>query len=365
MNWATVSKDALLTNHSNLQKSHPHTAVCPVLKSNAYGHGLKVVAPIFDSMGCPFLIVDSLYEAYELYKLKVKSPVLIMGYTSPINFTLKKLPFHITVSDLELARTLNKFQPGCHIHIFVDTGMSREGVTIEELPSFLKEIKKLKNIHVDGLCSHFADADNPLTLTFTNQQILQFKKCLEIGEENGFSPRWRHISASSGAFKIYDKTFNMIRVGLAHYGINPLENVDISKNKIALIPALEFQSTLVQIKKIPKGTLVGYGCSYSAPKNIVLGLLPAGYYEGVDRRLSNKGCVKIRGQFFPFVGRISMNMSVVDITRLDEPEVGERVLIYSPNPTDKNSLTNASKIAGKIPYDLMVHIAESVKREIK
>jgi len=339
--------------------------VCPVLKSNAYGHGLVELAPIFDSMSCPFLIVDSLYEAYKLYKLKVKSKILIMGYTPPVNFMVKKIPFHIALFDLELAKTLNSYQPGCNVHMFIDTGMNREGIQIAHLPSFLAEIKKLKNLQVVGLCSHFADADNHSDKKFTAQQINQFKKGLRIMEENGFSPQWKHISASSGAFKIYDKSFNLIRVGLSHYGISPLENDDIDEKLISLTPALEFQSTLVQIKKITKGESVGYGCTFTADKNGVLGLIPAGYYEGVDRRLSNKGFVKIRGQFFPFVGRISMNMSVIDITNLTHPKIGEKVIIYSSTPKDKNSIVNAAKIAKTIPYDLMVHLAESVKRIVK
>lgn len=365
LNKIVISRNALFVNHANLQAAHPNSAVCPVLKSNAYGHGLKVIAPIFDKMNSPFLIVDSLYEAYELYKLNVKSSILIMGYTLPTNFMVKKIPFHIALFDLELAKTLNTFQPGCNVHIFIDTGMSREGVPVKELASFLNSLKRLKQINVVGLCSHFADADNPSSQEYTSQQITQFKKGLKIMEENGFSPYWKHISASSGAFKVFDKTFNMVRIGLSHYGINPLENSDSSKNKVSLVPVLEFHSTLVQIKKIPKGTPVGYGCTYISQEDCVLGLIPAGYYEGVDRRLSNKGFVKIRNQFFPFVGRISMNMSVVDITHLDNPDIGENVIIYSSNPTDKNSLVNAAKTAETIPYDLMVHLAESVKRNIK
>jgi alanine racemase len=362
LNKIVISRDAVHANHNSLQKLHTGALVCPVLKSNAYGHGLKVVAPIFDAMNCPFLIVDSLYEAYELHKLKVKSPILIMGYTPPANFKVKKVPFHITVFDLELAKTLNTFQPNCNVHIFIDTGMNREGIPINELSNFLSEIKKLKKINVVGLCSHFSDADNPSSLNYTKHQITQFKKGLKIMEENGFSPRWKHISTSSGAFKIHDKTFNMMRVGLAHYGINPLENKDNSANNISLIPALEFHSTLIQIKNIPKGASVGYGCTYTSSENRVLGVISAGYYEGVDRRLSNKGFVKIRGKFFPFVGRISMNMSVVDITNLHDPEIGETLIIYSSNPTDKNSLVNAAKTTKTISYDLMIHLAESIRR---
>jgi len=364
LNKISVSRSALLENHRLIQAFHQEAQICPVLKSNAYGHGLKATALIFDAMKSPFLIVDSLFEAYELYKLKVKTPILIMGYTAPENFKVKKLPFEIVVFDLDLAKILNQYQKNCRIHIFVDTGMNREGIKIDNLPQFLTVIKKLKNLKVVGLCSHFADADNPSSLDFTKQQIENFKKALRIMQKFSIDPKWRHISASGGAFKIRDKTFNMLRVGLAHYGVNPLSDKDSSRQKIALKPALEFSSTLAQIKKISKGDLVGYSCTFKAKSNMTIGLLPAGYYEGVDRGLSNLGLVKIRNAFFPIIGRVSMNMTTIDISKLKNPRIGEKVIIYSSVKKDKNNLSKTATLLKIIPYELLVHLAESVKRVV-
>ncbi len=360
LNKITISKEAILHNHQLLQKLQPNSKICPVLKSNAYGHGLKLVAPIFDSLNCPFLIVDSLYEAYELYKLKLKTPILIMGYTNPINFSVKKLPFHIAVFDLETAKVLNKYQPHCPIHIFVDTGMNREGVSLDELPKFLANLKDLKNLQVEGLCSHFADAESE-NLDFTKLQIENYKRGLEIVQSFGFNPKWRHISASAGGTKIKDDIFNMARVGILHYGVTSSEEIGL---KESFKPALEFSSTLAQIKPIKKGNFVGYGCTYKAEKDMVLGLLPAGYYEGVDRRLSNKGFVKIKNTLCPIIGRVSMNMTTIDISQVKDPKIGDKVIIFSADPQDKNSVVNSAKIAQTIPYDLMVHLAESVRREL-
>jgi alanine racemase len=364
LNKILVSKTTLLENHKILQAFHQESAICPVLKSNAYGHGLKLVSPIFDAMNCPFLIVDSLFEAYELKKIKVKTPILILGYINPINLTVKKVPFEIAIFDLSLAKILNKYQPGCRVHIFVDTGMSREGIKVNDLQKFLSVVKKLKNLKIVGLCSHFADADNKYSQEFTIRQIEQFKKALQIMADNNIFPKWRHISASSGAFKSHDKIFNMIRAGIAHYGINPLDRKDKYNDKISLKPALEFYSTLAQIKSISKGSAIGYGYTFTAKKNMTLALLPAGYYEGVDRRLSNKGFVKIRENFFPIVGRVSMNMTVIDISLLKHPRIGEEVKIYSANDLDKNSFVNSAALAETISYELLVHLAESVKRVI-
>lgn len=364
LNKVLISEDALRHNYKIIQKLHTEAKVCPVLKSNAYGHGIKVVAPVFDTLNTPFLAVDSLYEAYELYKLKIKTPILVLGYTKPINFEVKKLPFHYVVYDLELARVLNKYQPGCSIHIFIDTGMHREGVKLENLRSFIKSLKKLRNLKIDGACSHFADADNPDNLTATNKQIVVFKKGLRIMEQEGLSPKWRHIAASAGSMKLKDNTFNMLRVGLAMYGINPLMKNDKHFGTARLKPALKFVSTIVQIKELKKGDKVGYSHTYKASNDTKIAVLAAGYYEGVDRRLSNKGVVEIGKVFCPIIGRISMNMTTIDVTMVKKPFVGQEVVIYSDKPEDKNSIYNSALLTNTIAYELLVNIAESVRREL-
>src|SRR5258706_8928512 len=217
--------------------------------------------------------------------------------------------------------------------------MHREGVTLDDLPEFLSKLKKYKNINFVGLCSHFADSDNPTSSKFTESQIKQFKHALDIVNQNGFFPQWKHLSASAGSFKIKDPLLNMIRVGKAHYGINPLADNDPCKNRIKLTPVLEFSTTLAQIKRVPKGSFVGYSLTHRTKKTATLGLLPAGYYEGIDRRLSNNGFVKIRDVFCPIVGQVSMNMTVIDISKLVNPQIGEKVIIYSSELSDINSIT--------------------------
>lgn len=365
LNKILIKKSALEHNFKVLQKYHPEAKICPVVKSNAYGHGLITVAPIFDSLNPAFLVVDSLYEAYELYKLKIKSPILILGYTHPDNFKVKRLPFHFSVFDLTTAEVLNRYQPNCSIHLFVDTGMCREGISLKELPTFIKEIKKLKHLNIVGLASHFADADNPNDQLFSQLQLNNYKTALKILEENDIHPQWKHISASGGAFKTIDPVFTMIRVGLAMYGIHPLEPTDDSYRRIELQPALRFVSTLAQIKEISKGDKVGYNGTFEAKKTMRIGFIPAGYYEGIDRRLSNNGVFKVADQYCPILGRVSMNMTTIDLTTVPQAKVGGEVEIYSPNEEDKNGFLNVAKIAGTIPYEILVPIAEPVKRVVE
>ncbi len=359
LNKILINHQSLVDNYKFLEKLHPEARIAPVLKSNAYGHGLNLVAPIFDGLRSPFLIVDSLYEAYELYKKNIKTPILIIGYTDPQNYNIKPLPFHYTVFDIKTAQSLNKYQPGCNIHIFVDTGMNREGVSISDLPKFTKQLLKLKNLKIEGLASHFADADNPKNQTFTKKQIEAYYQALEILNDHDIKPKWRHISASAGVFNVKDDTFNLIRAGITSYGFSPFE-----KQSPQLKPTLSFQSTLIQIKNIQKDDLVSYNGTFKAPQEMKIGIIPAGYYEGVDRRLSNKGVVIINNQTCPIIGRVCMNLTIVDLSNVADPNIGDRVEIYSPDPKEKNFISNQAKTAQTIPYKILTGLAESVRREL-
>ena len=331
LNRIEISRKNLLENYRFLSAINRKIKIAPVLKSNGYGHGIIEVAQILDKVGAPFFCVDSLYEAYELYKAKIKTPVLIMGYTNPENLKIKKLLFSFAVFDLQTVEILNKYQPGCAVHIFVDTGMSREGVTLEDLPDFLKTLKKL-NVKVDGLMSHLAGGMDKL-------QIQRFHQAQKLVQKYGFSPKWIHLGTSG----------NMARVGLKLYLQKPI---------------LKFISHLAQVKKIKKGEGVGYDRTYKAKKDTIIGIIPAGYYDGVDRGLSNKGFVKIKNIFFPIIGRVSMNITTVDITSIKNAKIGDEIVVYSDHSSDRNSIENTAKICKKIPYEILVHLAQSTRRII-
>jgi alanine racemase len=360
LNNIYISSSALISNYKYLCSLSPNSAICPVLKSNAYGHGITTTAKIFDSLGAPFLFVDSLYEAYELYKQKVKTKIFIMGYTDPRNLMFKKLPFSYAVYDIKTAQTLNQFQPGCAVHIFIDTGMNREGVSLESLPKFLNQLKKLQNIKIEGLMSHLATADDLSETNLFEHQISTYHQALGILHKNGINPEWRHLGASSGLFRIKDGTFNLFRTGKSIYGISPLADKLVRK----LRPVLTFESTIALVKDIPKNSRVGYGASYVASREMKIAIVAAGYYDGLDRRLSNKGFVEVKSVLCPIVGRASMNMTTIDVSKVKNIKVGDKVTIFSPSPKMINSISNSAKVSETIPYDLLVHLASSIKRTI-
>ncbi|HSW97528.1 MAG TPA: alanine racemase [Candidatus Saccharimonadales bacterium] len=357
LNTIEISQSALVQNFKYLS-GISNLKVAPVLKSNAYGHGLQLVAKVLDNEDVPFFCVDSLFEAYELLKINIKTPIHIMGYTDPENVKVKKLPFSFTVFDKEMLMTLNKYQPGSKIHIFIDTGLHREGIQVDDLPEFLEYIKSLKNISIEGLMSHFAMSDqfaDPLTV----DQVNNFQKAQLLVQQAGIQPKWIHIANSAGLLlsKKYDGMLgNIARVGIATYGIGgELEDIHLK-------PALRALTKIGQIKHIKKGEKIGYDFTYTAKKDMVIGVLPYGYYDGMDRRLSNSGFVTVDGILCPIIGRVSMNITTIDVSKVRQPQVGQTVIVYSNNASDKNSIQHAGKLSGTIQRDLLVHLSESTKR---
>lgn len=359
LNQIEISRSRLISNYRRLSSLNRKLQVSPVLKSNAYGHGLELSAQILDNQGCPFFCLDSLHEAYALLKAKIKTPILVMGYINPQNLRVKKLPFIYAIYNLDFAKVLNKYQKGAKVHIFVDTGMSREGVSLTELPQFLQEIKTLKNIQVVGLMSHFAYAADKRSPLFKNQ-IKNFTKAREVIKKAGFKPSWFHIGASEViAHKqvrdIVAKASNLVRVGKELYGITWNTELDLS-------PVMKLITHISQIKEVKKGERVGYDGTFTATKNLKIATLPIGYYDGVDRRLSNKGCVTVGGVVCPILGRVSMNITTVDVSLVDNPYVGQEVVVYSNNPNDPNAIRQVAQLVGTVASEILCREALSTKR---
>lgn len=357
LNLIEVSKNNLTHNFKYL--SSFKMKVAPVVKSNGYGHGITNVAKILDRQNAPFFCVDSLYEAYQLLRAKIKTPILITGYTNPQNLAVKKLPFSYAVYIVDLLEVISKYQPNSGVHIFVDTGMRREGVTIEALPKFLETVKKYPNIQVSGIMSHLASTRGSDDLIFKSQ-IKNFKKALNIFKKYKIKPKWVHIAASGGLInsetrKIISQISNLCRAGLALYGLG---------NDPNLKPALKLITHIAQIKTLKRGKTTGYDGTFKAKKDLTIGILPMGYNDGIDRRLSNKGMVTVNGVNCPIIGRVSMNITTVDLSRMINPQVGQEVVVFSDNPADPNCMERAAQICKTIPYDILVGLATSTKRVV-
>jgi alanine racemase len=358
LNRILISRSSLLHNYQYLSSINPQIKIAPVLKSNAYGHGLNLLGDLLDAEGAPFLCVDSLLEAHQLKKVGIKTPILIMGYVDPKSLRRKKLPFSFTVYDLNLARIINEFQKGVEVHIFVDTGMHREGVLLEDLPKFIRSLKLLRSLNVVGLMTHLAiggEPNNSLTL----RQLKEFKEAIKICEDEGLQLKWRHIGGSNAVLHndLDSCGANVVRSGLAIYGIDPIFKDEKLK------PSLLLTSKISQVKDLKKGESTGYDATFLASKKMKIAILPIGYNDGVDRRLSNRGCVLVKGVKCQIIGMISMNITTIDVSEVKNPRAGNEVEVFSATPNEPNSFQEASKQANTTVYDLLVHLNPYIRRE--
>lgn len=220
--------------------------------------------------------------------------------------------------------------------------------------------KNYPNIKVEGVMSHLASSEGKNDKLFLNQ-IKQFKLALEIFKKHHLKPKWVHIAATGAIVNpetrpIILKVSNMVRTGLSLYGFS---SSTLDKN---LRPTLKLTTHLGQIKTLKKGETSGYEGTFIAKKDLTIGILPIGYNDGVDRRLSNKGVVTISRVICPIIGRISMNITTIDTSKVKSPYIGMEVLVYSDNPRDRNSIESVAKICKTIPYDVLVHLDTSTKR---
>ncbi len=369
LNEINIDSSSLVNNYNYFQKINPNCYICPVLKSNAYGHGLIQVAQIIDKQlkNVPYIMVDSLYEAYELQKQNIKTSIMIMGYTDPQNYQIwKKLPFTFTVYDIASLEALNKYQPNAKIHIKLDTGMCRLGIQKKDILEFIKTLKKHPYLKIEGIYSHLSQVNNPQKATFTNNQIKLFKEMVSIFEKAGFSFKYKHICATAGASVIQDSYFNLIRLGLGFYGYSPFgtHTKEARTQKLFLKPALSFTSRLALIKQIKTGSQVSYGNSYTAKQDELIGIITAGYYEGIPYELSNHASFLLENIKCPIAGNINMNMTIIKIPRTINAKIGDQVTIISSNINDPCSAYKLCSILNIPIYVLLCSLHSSIRRKI-
>src|SRR3989338_8894920 len=357
----TISKERLLSNLHFFQKNNQGLGIAPVLKSNAYGHGLALVAKIVDKENIPFIIVDSYHEALVLRNEGIRSKILIIGYTPLDNILKQKLHnVALTIVSLEQLQEISKhLKRPAKFHLKIDTGMHRQGILPASVNYAVSLIRANPKIILEGICSHLAEADS-IRQEFTKNQITVWNEVVERFKQEFTNITYFHLLLSSGAFYSKSITANVLRLGISLYGIDPSERKRIPE----LLPVLEMKSIISGTKIISKGEHVGYGITFEASKNMRIATIPSGFYEGVDRRLSNKGFVKIGDTFCPIVGRVSMNITTIDVSEVTNATLNTPVTIISKNYLDKNSIEESAKLAGTSSYDLLVHIQQGLRRRV-
>jgi alanine racemase len=364
LNLINLSSDNLIHNYNLFKNLNPKLQIIPVLKANAYGHGIKQVASILNSTDCPMIAVDGYFEASKLIDISSKR-LLVLGYILETNFHLlntKRCSF--VVQDLKTIKELNKFGKKVNIHIEINSGMNRLGTDPEQIEEFLKVIGESRNISLEGVMSHLADADNEIDNSFSLRQVEIFDQTVSKILDYGFKPKYIHIAQTAGSTKVTSKFATTMRLGIGLYGLSPLNSKDkYSKLLSDLRPVLNFETTLIKKINLKPGDRVSYNGIFEAKKNMTVGVLPMGYYEGIPRALSNVGLVKYKDQYLKIVGRVCMNHVIVDLENLSI-DIGEKIEFISSNKTDKNSVENICKANNLFNYSLVTGLSESTRRRI-
>jgi alanine racemase len=353
----------ILAENFKAVKAHvKNSKVMPVLKANAYGHGLVRVAQLYEKLKADYLGVAVVEEGILLREMGIKMPILVLGgvWGNQIPLFLKH-NLSITASSVDKLKQIDdtaaQMKTKAVVHLKIDTGMERIGVHHYNAEKFLETAYSCKNIFVEGIYSHFATAESQ-DLTFTKLQLGRFNEVLEYFKKHSINPPLRHLSNSGALLQLPEANLDMVRPGITLFGVYPSKNI---KRTIVVKPALTWKSLVVYFKVIKAGNAVGYGLSWKPDHNIRAVTVPVGYGDGYFRSMSHKANVLLNGKLYPVVGNISMDQIVVTIENDSAYNSDEVILLGSDG---KNLITaeDLAEWAGTIPYEILTNINTRVPR---
>jgi len=361
-NRIEVSQSALLHNASLFEQLSGKPAI-PVLKGNAYGHGVTLVAKALRGHAFPYIAVDGYFEALRIREVS-RQPILIMGAILPENYAhLHYDNFAFVVHDEASIRALGNTGKHVKVHLEANTGMNRYGAQPDNIAALTRLILGYKNLVLEGVMSHLADSDgdDPATV---QAAVEQYDTSVEAVRAAGAQPTLFHIAQSAGSLRAQSRYANAFRLGVGLYGINPFPHEHKLHSQLKdLRPAMRLISTVTKVISLKKGDKVSYNYTFTAPKDMTIGVLPLGYYEGVHRALSNAGTVTINGKPAPIVGRICMNHTMISLDGLTV-RVGDEVVVYSNNSADPNAIDTVAGEHGLFNYNLLTALSHDVRRTL-
>jgi alanine racemase len=361
--YAEINLDAIRHNLTEIRRHiNPASKLCAVVKADAYGHGAVEVSKIAVECGADFLAVATVEEGLELRRAGFKLPILILSLiSSRAAEVVAENNLTATVADFEIAEKISaaavKLDKPIKVHLKIETGMGRIGIAPDNAVELAQKISNLPNVELEGLFSHFADADSA-DRTFTNQQIKIFSDVAEKIRAAGVAIKIHHLAESAAILDIPDAHFDMVRAGIITYGLYPSDDV---RKTIALRPAMKLVARVAFLKKIAAGTSIGYGREFVAERDSVIATLPIGYADGYIRAYKNFH-VEIRGQLAPIAGRVCMDQTMIDVTDIDGVKVGDEVILFG---SDLISIDDAAKHLHTINYEITCLVSARVERIFK
>ncbi|NFT92879.1 alanine racemase [Clostridium botulinum] len=363
--WAEIDLDAIAYNMKNIKKLAQNKDVIAVVKADCYGHGALDVVPTLLENGASRLAVAVLTEAIELRNNNVTAPIMILGYTPEYLFEeVVNYDIEQTVYDLEYAKKLShlaiKFNKKAKIHIAIDTGMGRIGfIPNEKAIKDIKKIYNLKGIDVIGIFTHFSTSDET-DKEYTNEQFNKFTSFIDMLSNVGVKIPIKHTS-NSGAIIDLPKTYlDSVRAGIILYGYYPSD--EINKDNIKLKPALTLKASLTRVQELDINSYISYGKTFKTERKSIIATLPIGYADGYSRLLAPGAKVIINGQFAPIVGRICMDQCMIDVTDIDNVNVGDEVIILGEDGNLKLTANDLANSMGTINYEILCMLKYRIPR---
>ena len=365
--YAGINLSAVLHNleemHRNIEKN---TKILAVIKTDGYGHGALPIAKAIEHVdylwGYAVATVD---EAMMLVDDGRKKPILVLGVSFPEHFdAIIRNDIRACVCDYETAKKLSAIAVAknkiCHIHIKIDTGMSRLGFQVnEDTADIILQISKLPNINVEGIFTHFANADEAdKTPTFAQINLFE-QMCDMLSQRDVFIPI-KHCSNSAGIVDIPEANMNMVRAGIILYGLWPSE--EVNKRSMDLRPAMSLKSHISYLKELEAGRKISYGGTYETTERQLIATIPVGYGDGYARSLSNKGYVLIRGQKAPICGKVCMDQFMVDVSHVEGVRVGDAVTLLGRDGNEFITMEELGVLSDRFNYEFACLITPRVPR---
>jgi len=375
LNWIELEAAAIRANLAAFRpRLAPGALLGAVVKSNAYGHGMLEVAGLVADGGADWLCVNSVEEALQLRGAGHDVPILVMGYV-PLD-ALESIVEHDLRPVVSSRRTVEALQRVAaardHVvplHLKVETGTHRQGLSEEETPELADWIRQASALRLEGLSTHFANIEDTTNHGYAEQQMRRFERVQERLRGAGHELPLCH-SACSAATLLFSAThLGLVRVGISLYGLWPsketyLSCLELGKPTLDLRPALTWKTRIAQVKSVPEGSFVGYGCTYRTTRPSRIAVLPVGYHEGYDRGLSGVAHVLVRGKRAPVRGRVCMNMSMVDVTDIPAVEQEDEVVLLGSQGDERISAEQLAAWCGTISYEMVSRIHPGIPRVV-
>jgi alanine racemase len=368
--WAEIHLDNLAANFKQIRAVvSPAARIMAVVKADAYGHGAVECARRLAKEGADWFGVALPEEGIQLRAAGITQPVLCLGgfwNTQAAACIQQKLT--PVVYRLDMIESLNQAALDAGVvadaHIKIDTGMGRLGIRFDELTEFVSQLDRFRNVRIDGLMSHLAAADDASCQPLTRDQIQRFDEAAAVFRERGYHPTFLHLSNSAGVYGHRGAWGNMVRPGGVLYGLWR-DVLPLSVSDPRLAPVMSLHTRICMLKWVPPGETIGYGCTFEASRKSRIATLPIGYHDGYMRALSNRANVIVRGAYATVVGRISMDLTLIDVTNVSEVEIGDKVTLLGSDqehPGLRVSAEDLARISGTLSYEVTCGIGERVPR---